>query len=199
VIAPLTALLVTQVTVVQTITGSLQQVGSVVAGVLVAVLFSETFGLHWWSLGLAIFASLALGQVLRLGTHWLEVPISALLVLAVGGQPGAVAWPRVVETLLGAAVGVAVNVVLAPPVYVQPAGEAIFELADDMARLLKDARDDLAKAWSGAEAYGRLQRARELDRRSGVPGRRSDGPRTACGSTLAAAGSATRPGACATA
>ena len=165
VIAPLTALLVTQVTVVQTITGSLQQVGSVVAGVLVAVLFSETVGLHWWSLGLAVFASLALGQVLRLGTHWLEVPISALLVLAVGGQPGAVAWPRVVETLLGAAVGVAVNVVLAPPVYVQPAGEAIFELADDMARLLEDARDDLARGWSGAEAYGRLQRARGLDRR----------------------------------
>jgi Aromatic acid exporter family member 1 len=164
VLAPLTALLVTQVTVLETITGSLQRVGSVVAGVLVAVLFSETFGLHWWSLGLAVFASLALGQVLRLGIHWLEVPISALLVLAVGGQPGVVAWTRVVETLLGAGVGVAVNVVLAPPVYVQPAGEAIFELADDMARLLEDAGDDLTRGWSGAEAYQRLQRARELDR-----------------------------------
>jgi uncharacterized membrane protein YccC len=167
VIAPLTALLVTQITVVETVTGSLQRVGSVVAGVLVAVLFSETVGLHWWSLGLAIFASLALGQVLRLGTHWLEVPISALLVLAVGGQPGAVAWPRLVETLLGAAVGVAVNVALAPPVYVQPAGEAIFQLADEMARLLEDAHDDLARGWSGAEAYGRLQRARRLDRQVG--------------------------------
>jgi hypothetical protein len=59
---------------------------------------------------------------------------------------------------------VAVNVVLAPPVYVQPAGEAIFELADDMARLLEDAGDDLTRGWSGAEAYQRLQRARELDR-----------------------------------
>jgi uncharacterized membrane protein YccC len=164
VLAPLTALLVTQVTVVETITGSLQRVGSVVAGVLVAVLFSETVGLHWWSLGLTIFASLALGQVLRLGIHWLEVPISALLVLAVGGQPGVVAWTRVVETLLGAGVGVAVNLVVAPPVYVQPAGEAVFELAGGMARLLEDAGDELTRGWSGAEAYDRLQRARELDR-----------------------------------
>ena len=164
VLAPLTALLVTQVTVVETITGSLQRVGSVVAGVLVAVLFSETVGLHWWSLGLTIFASLALGQVLRLGIHWLEVPISALLVLAVGGQPGVVAWTRVVETLLGAGVGVAVNLVVAPPVYVQPAGEAVFDLADGMARLLEDAGDELTRGWSGAEAYDRLQRARELDR-----------------------------------
>jgi hypothetical protein len=37
VLAPLTALLVTQVTLVQTITGSLQRVASVTAGVLVAL------------------------------------------------------------------------------------------------------------------------------------------------------------------
>ncbi len=162
VLAPLTALLVTQLTVVETITGSLQRVVSVVAGVLLAVLLADLLGLQWWSVGLLVFAALAVGQVLQLGEHRLEVPISALLVLAVGGQPGA-AWTRVLETLIGAVVGVAVNVVVAPPVYVQSAGDAIGELAETMARLLKDAGHELARGWSGEDAYDRLRQARELD------------------------------------
>jgi len=162
VLAPLTALLVTQLTVVETVTGSLQRVGSVVVGVLLAVLLADLLGLQWWSVGLVVFASLAVGQVLRLGEHRIEVPISALLVLAVGGQPGA-ARTRVLETLIGAAVGVAVNVVVAPPVYVQSASDAIVELAETMARLLKDAGDELARGWSGEDAYDRLQQARELE------------------------------------
>jgi uncharacterized membrane protein YccC len=162
VLAALTALLVTQLTVVETITESLQRVGSVVVGVLLAVLLADLLGLQWWSIGLIIFGALAVGQVLRLGAHRIEVPISALLVLAVGGQPGA-ASTRVLETLIGAAVGVAVNVVVAPPVYVQPAGEAIVELAERMARLLRDTGDELARGWSGEDAYDRLRQARELD------------------------------------
>ena len=121
VLAPLTALLVTQLTVVETVTEGLQRVGSVVVGVLLAVGLASLLGLQWWSIGLVVFASLAVGQVLRLGPSRLEVPISALLVLVVGGQSG-VARARVLETLIGAAVGVAVNVVVAPPVYVQSAG-----------------------------------------------------------------------------
>jgi hypothetical protein len=162
VLAPLTALLVTQLTVVETVTGSLQRVGSVVVGVLLAVGLANLLGLQWWSVGLVVFTSLAVGQVLRLGAHRIEVPISALLVLVVGGQAG-VARARVLETLIGAAVGVAVNVLVAPPVYVQPAGEAIFELAEAMARLLRGAGEDLAAGWSGEEAYDRLRQARELD------------------------------------
>jgi hypothetical protein len=89
----------------------------------------------------------------------------------------------VLETLIGAGVGVVVNAVLVPPVYVRPAGEAIYELADDMARVLEGAAADLAEGWSGEDAYERLQEARELDREVGRPGRRSARPRTACAST----------------
>ena len=100
VLAPLTALLVTQLTLVKTITGSLQRVASVTAGVLVALLVADLIGLHWWSVGLVIFLSLALGQVLKLGSHRMEVPISALLVMTLGGTPG-IAGTRVLETLIG--------------------------------------------------------------------------------------------------
>jgi Aromatic acid exporter family member 1 len=162
VLAPLTALLVAQITLAETITGSFQRVASVTAGVLLALGVADLLGLHWWSIGLVIFVSLLLGQVLRLGSHGIEVPISALLVMTLGGTPG-VARTRVLETLIGAGVGVVVNAVLVPPVYIRPAGEAIFELADDMARVLKGAAADLREGWSGEDAYERLLEARELD------------------------------------
>jgi uncharacterized membrane protein YgaE (UPF0421/DUF939 family) len=91
-----------------------------VAGVLIAVGVASYVGLTWWSLGAVVAASLIIGRLLRLGAHLLEVPISAMLVLAVGGAEGA-ALDRVYETLIGAGVGVAVNVVIAAPLYVQPA------------------------------------------------------------------------------
>ena len=162
VLAPLTALLVTQLTLVKTITGSLQRVASVTAGVLLALGVADLLGLHWWSVGLVVFVSLAVGQVLKLGSHRVEVPVSALLVLTLGGTVG-VARTRVLETLIGAGVGVVVNALLVPPVYLRPAGEAIYELADNMAGVLEGAAADLREGWSGEDAYERLLEARELD------------------------------------
>jgi uncharacterized membrane protein YgaE (UPF0421/DUF939 family) len=94
-LAPLTALLVAQLTIFETVKSGLERVGSVVAGVLLAVLISHFVGLSWWSLAVTVFASLVVGQVLHLGEHLLEVPISAMLVLAVTGQTQAAAQSRV--------------------------------------------------------------------------------------------------------
>jgi hypothetical protein len=162
-LAPLTALLVAQITIVETVRSGLERVGSVVAGVLVAVLLSNVVGLTWWGLAIVIFASLVVGQLLRLGEQALEVPISAMLVLAVTGATQAAAQSRVAETLIGALTGVAVNVLLGPPVYVQPAGDAIGEVADDMAGLLAAMGEELTDGWSSELAHGWVRRTHELD------------------------------------
>jgi hypothetical protein len=163
-LAPLTALLVAQLTIFETVMSGVERVGSVVAGVVVAVLVSNFAGLTWWSLGIVIFASLVIGMVLHLGDHTLEVPISAMLVLAVTGQAGTAALDRVAETLIGAVTGVAVSVLLRPPVYVQPAGDAIGELASDMAELLTSMGEELTEGWSSGQARAWADRARGLDR-----------------------------------
>ena len=87
-----------------------------------------------------------------------------MLVLAVAGQAGTAALGRVVETLIGAVTGVVVSFMLRPPVYVQPAGDAIGELAGEMAELLSSMGEELTEGWSGEQARTWEDRARELDR-----------------------------------
>jgi len=180
VLAPLTALLVIQVTMYDTVRHSVQRVASVLAGVLVAVGVAELVGLSWWSLGAVVALSLVLGRLLRLGPQLLEVPISAMLVLAVGGD-GDVADSRVYETLIGAAVAVVVNLLIAPPLYLRPAGEAVRELADRIAEFSRELAATLRSGWSRAEADRWLTAARgmnaEVERADRVLVRAEEGAR----------------------
>jgi hypothetical protein len=161
VLAPLTALLVVQLTMSETVAHGRERVVSVVAGVLVAGVFASFVGLTWWSLGLVVAVSIVAGKLLRLGPQLLEVPISAMLVLAVGGAER-YALGRMEETLLGAAVGIGVNLLIAPPLHIQPAGEAIAELAERLSAFAGDLARALRGAWSRPVAEAQLAAARRL-------------------------------------
>ncbi len=162
-LAPLTAMLVVQVTPVSLLASGLDRVVAVVAGVSVAVTFAAVVPLEWWSLGLLIFVSITIGQALRLRSNLVEVAISGMLVLGVGAlSAGSAAWQRIAETLVGAAVGIAANLLLPPKVASADAGRAIDGLADSVSELLNRSADELtdlvaedhdvapaARAWLG--------------------------------------------------
>ncbi|MFJ7045671.1 hypothetical protein CTU88_29370 [Streptomyces sp. JV178] len=160
--APLTALLVVQVTLYATLTNGIRRVNSVVAGVVVAIGFSAVVGLTWWSLALLILASLAVGHLVRVSEYVPEVAISAMLVLGVTSV-GDTAWTRVLETLIGAVVGLGFNLLLAPPVWVEAAGESIEDLARRMRRLMIRVGEEAAGRPAFEVAAARLHEARELD------------------------------------
>ncbi len=163
VLAPLTALLVVQLTLYETLSSGLRRVVSVVAGVLVAVAVSSFIGLTWWSLGIAVAGSLVLGRALRLRAEVTEVPISAMLVLAVGGAETA-AQGRVLETVVGAVVGVFVGAVVAPPLYVRPATDAVQDLARVAARVLRQVSEEVREEYSAEQTEGWLDAARRIGR-----------------------------------
>lgn len=163
VIAALTALLVVEVTLFDIVTSGVQRVVSVVCGVLLAVGFSALVGISWWSLGVLVAIAILVGQLLRLGPHLVEVPISAMLVLAVGGEE-TVATDRIVETLIGAAVGVAVNIVFPPRIRADTAAEAVGGFADQIAALLTTAAGELADGITTDEADRWLEESRRLSR-----------------------------------
>lgn len=160
--APLTALLVVQVTLYATITTGIRRVNSVVAGVVIAIGFSALVGLTWWSLGLIILASLAVGHLVRVSEFVPEVAISAMLVLGVT-RVGDTAWTRIVETVIGAVVGLAFNLLFAPPVWVEAAGESIEGLARRLRQLMLRMGEEAAGRTPVDHATARLHEARRLD------------------------------------
>ncbi|MGW2561484.1 FUSC family protein [Streptomyces sp. NPDC001514] len=160
--APLTALLVVQVTLYSTLTNGIRRVNSVVAGVLIAIGFSALVGLSWWSLGLVILASLVIGRFVKVGEYVPEVAISAMLVLGVT-QVTETAWDRVLETLIGAVVGLLFNFLFVPPVWVSDASAAIIDLAGRMQKLLAHVSGQLGEHTPVERAAARLHEARRLD------------------------------------
>ena len=159
VLAPLTALLVAQATMYKTVRSALQRVASVVVGVAIAISFSAALGFSWWSLGTAIGVALAVGYVMRLGDHFLEVPISAMLILA--ADTSAAATGRVIDTLVGAVAGLVAGLALAP-VRVRPAEQDIDDLGSRMSGLLEEMASGLADGSAPDRAAAWLARARDL-------------------------------------
>ncbi|MGI5163288.1 FUSC family protein [Spirillospora sp. CA-253888] len=162
-LAPLTALLVVQYSVYETIKSSVLRVAAVTSGVLVAVLFANGVGFSWWSLGLTILSALVIGTVMRLGDHVLEVPISAMLIFALGAANDVAATDRIVETLIGSGTGLLATF-LVPSVRVRPAQEAVEVLGDRLAALVKGLGDDVRGGLDAGEADRRAQQAADLFR-----------------------------------
>jgi hypothetical protein len=143
-LAPLTAMLVVQVTPISLLASGLDRVIAVVAGVALAVGFAAVVPLEWWSLGVLILISITIGQFLRLRSNLVEVAISAMLVLGVGAiGAAAAAWQRIAETLVGATVGIIATLVFPPKVASSDAGRAIEGLSDTVSDLLLRAAAEL--------------------------------------------------------
>jgi hypothetical protein len=140
---PLTALLVMQASAFSTLKMGAVRVGAVLAGVLVATLVSIWIGLTWWSLGGVIAASLILAKVFRLGEQAMEAPISAMLILGVT-NPNVAAEIRVLNTLIGAGVGIAFNLIYPPALPTRRASRTIIDAADATAAPLDAASETLA-------------------------------------------------------
>ena len=83
---------------------------------------------------------------------------------------GDTAWARVLETLIGAVVGLAFNLLLAPPVWVEEAGESIEDLARRMRQLMLRMGEEAAGRTPGGARGGPAARgapARPRHRRGG--------------------------------
>lgn len=135
VLAPLTAMLVLELTIYQTLRNAVKRVASVITGVLVALAVSELVGFTWWSLAATILVALIVGYLLPLGDHLLEVPISAMLVLSVGTTSAAISG-RIIDTIVGAGAGMLAGLLVAP-LRLEPAERAIDDLWRELAILLE--------------------------------------------------------------
>jgi uncharacterized membrane protein YgaE (UPF0421/DUF939 family) len=150
VLAPLTALVVVQVSVRSSVRTAIQRSVAVVLGVLLAFAIGDALEWNGFTVALLVAASLGVAElVLRLPPAAArQVPISGLVVLtAVSLSPESSAWRRAVDTVLGAAVGVVVSLVL-PASRLVDARQTLDRLADSLGGVLETMGAGLQQPWS---------------------------------------------------
>lgn len=144
VFAAIAALLVVQPSVNQSLLKAIERSVGVITGVLIASVLGLAFGSGTWVILLATLVAQMVAWSLKMtaGTSN-QVAISALLVLALGTATPSYALDRVLETLIGAVIGILINLALVPPVLVAPAREAVTALGDEVATSLERLADAL--------------------------------------------------------
>src|SRR3546814_7340103 len=96
---------------------------------------SLAFGSATWVVLIATAAALALAWGLRMTMGSAnQVAISALLVLAIGAGTVDYALARILETFIGAIIGIVVHLALVPPVALVPARRALDNFGEEIAR-----------------------------------------------------------------
>lgn len=163
VFAAIAALLVVQPNLNQSLTKAVERSIGVIGGVVIASLLGMLLGEHTWVIVLATAVALVVAWALRMSPVTAnQFAISAVLVLALGTATPGYALDRVIETLIGAAIGIVVNLALVPPVAVAPARDKLDALGGEVAACLDRLADALELPQTRASLEGLLLEARLL-------------------------------------
>jgi uncharacterized membrane protein YgaE (UPF0421/DUF939 family) len=136
--AAISALLVVQPSVNQSVGRAIERSLGVIVGVVVAYAIGLAFGRSTWIVLLAVVVAIFLAWALKLTPSTAsQVPITAMLVLSIGAQTPDYAFARIVETILGATIGIIVNLTIVPPVLLGPAHDRLVALANEVSASLR--------------------------------------------------------------
>jgi uncharacterized membrane protein YgaE (UPF0421/DUF939 family) len=163
VFAAIAAILVVQPSLNQSFAKAVERSVGVIAGVVIASILGLAFGNATWVILLATAAGLLFSWVVKMtpgGAN--QVAISAILVLALGTATPGYALDRVLETILGAAIGFVVNVALVPPVAIAPARAAMDSLGAELAASFVRLAETLQTAQTPASLEDVMLQARLL-------------------------------------
>lgn len=159
------ALLCVQENVDQSLTRGIERVVGVLIGVSLAIGMGALFGTQSWLFVITLIASLSVGWLLRMSSGASnQIAVSALIMIALGGLQLHFGVERLVETAIGALIGIAINALVVAPVRTVPVHTAIVELSTHAAAALQQLADALAEprdeAWL-SDMYDRATALRD--------------------------------------
>ncbi|MCS5734816.1 FUSC family protein [Herbiconiux daphne] len=157
------AIIVVQPSVNQSFTRAFERSIGVIVGVVVAEAAAFVFGSPGWLILAAIVISLLVGWALRFPqSSTVQIPISAMLVLSIGAQTPGYAVERIIETIIGALIGVVINWLIVPPVALKPAHDAVASLGREVAAIMEGLARVLSEPTDSASRQLLLVEARLL-------------------------------------
>ncbi|MQA93825.1 MAG: hypothetical protein GEV11_03990 [Streptosporangiales bacterium] len=164
VLAPLAALLTIQVTLYSTLRRGLELAVGVVAGLFAALWTAQYIGLSAFSIGLMVLLGLLAGRLIGREFIGTQIGINALLVLSLGQGYG---LARFEDTLIGGAVGFAVNWLIVPPSFTRTASAGVGDVAEETSDLILRVQAGVRAGWGPGDAQEWLAEARRLSRNMG--------------------------------
>ena len=162
-LAPWAALLVVHATVYRTFSKGMQQVAATVVAVLLATVVGEAFGLTTGAITLLLVVALVLGAVPWLGAEATTIATTGLVVLTTGFEDDVMLVARLLDTAIGVAVGLLVNVLVWPPLRRHTAAKALDRVDDGIGELLADMAGGLGDGCQDEDVTGWIDRTRDLD------------------------------------
>ena len=149
-VAALTAVYTMDLTILKSVRSAGQRLVGIGIGIAMAFLAAEFLGVHAWSVGLVILVSLVIGLRLGLKSDGMtQVAGTAIVVLVVRSTTearGIYALTFLADTAIGTAIGLAVNSIFAPPIFVPSADRRaldalrgrLIDLMDQLATMVVD-------------------------------------------------------------
>ncbi|UUU20136.1 aromatic acid exporter family protein [Streptomyces sp. DSM 40750] len=164
-VAPWVAVVLVESTVYRSIAHGLQQVAAIAVGTVWATAVALVLDSPMVTMALVLPTVLLLGQWQRLGSQGVYAATGALFVLTSGQITVAASAARIAEAVFGAVVGVAVNALIRPPVYLRDTRSALADAAREAQEILDAVADGLAAGeWEAREAGDWHERALRLGR-----------------------------------
>ncbi|MEV5988844.1 aromatic acid exporter family protein [Streptomyces sp. NPDC052051] len=164
-VAVATALLMVNAsTVYRSVTNALQSIASKVVGLVLALMTVRLLGPTPGAIAVIALLTVLAGPR-RTSDGRLQVASTAVVALAaMAGDPMGGLVSPVLQTLAGAAVGIAVNALVLPPLHVDDSDSAVRALARAVGELLHDMGTGLAQGDLRSKAHGWLHRGRQLEK-----------------------------------
>ncbi|MEN1891173.1 FUSC family protein [Streptomyces mirabilis] len=164
-VAPWMAVVLVESTVYRSLAHGLQQLAAIAVGTMVATAVALALGGTMVSMVVVLPVVLLLAQWRRLGSQGIYAATGALFVLTDGRVTLATSGARIAEAVFGAVVGIAVNALVRPPVYLRDTRAALKDAADEAQQILSAVAQALADGqWDGQTARGWHERALRLGR-----------------------------------
>ena len=161
-LAPWAALLVVHATVYRTFSRGLQQVVAAVVAVLLAAAVGHLLGLDTVAVAVLLTLGLLLGSLRWFGAEATTIATTALVVLTTGFTDDLRLVSRLMDTGIGVAVGLLVNVVVWPPLLRRTAIVSLNRIDDRIGELLADIGTTL-EAGRAVDVEDWVEQTRDLD------------------------------------
>ncbi|MCS0636773.1 aromatic acid exporter family protein [Streptomyces sp. LP05-1] len=162
--APWTAVVLVQSTVYRSVRAGFQQVVLIAAGTVIAAGAAGLTGNVMGAMAITLPLTMLLGNYWRFGDQGVYASTTALFVLVYGTYSGIGMLHRLLETLLGAVIGIAVNALILPPMHLRGAYESVCRLPEDAAALLRATADGVTEGYGRTDAQKWSGSARGLRR-----------------------------------